>query len=390
MTQFLLHLFVKNHSHTDDPGVRASVGTLAGITGIVCNLLLTALKLAAGLAAGSVSVIADAVNNLMDAASSVVTLLGFRLARRPADAHHPFGHARYEYLSGLSVAVLILLVGLKLAGSSLELMLHPAPIRVTKLTAAVLVLSAGVKLWMARFNASLGTQIHSTALQAAAIDSRSDALATLAVLAGCGIHLCFSWNVDGYVGLAVAAFICYSGWTMLRDTLSPLLGPPSDGELTADITTIVASHPQVLGVHDVMIHDYGPGQQYATLHAELSAEEDPMECHRLIDHMEQELEDRLHVHPVIHFDPVAVSDAERSQLYLRVCAVVQETDPRLSVHDFRLDRDPENDAASQIRFDLSVPFEMGDCCDALKASLHHGLADAGIPYTADIRFDRYP
>lgn len=305
MTGLLLRLFVKNYRNTNDPDVRSAVGKLAGIVGIVCNLLLSAAKFTAGILAGSVAVMADAVNNLLDASSSIVTLLGFRMAQRPADHGHPFGHGRYEYLAGLLVAGIILLSGGDQARTAVEKMLHPAAASYTALTFAVLIISVGIKLWMSLFFHRLGDRIQSTTLKAAGVDSRNDVLASTSVLVCCGIEFCWGLRLDAFAALAVALFILYSGIKLTAETISPLLGKKADDELIEQISQLVLSHEQVLGIHDLLVHDYGPGKCYASVHAEMSAAEDPMVSHEIIDHIEKETMERMHVNLVIHFDPVA-------------------------------------------------------------------------------------
>lgn len=304
MTELLLRLFTRGREDLSDQAARAAVGKMAGATGVVCNCLLTALKLAAGLLAGSVAVVADAVNNLTDAASSVMTLLGFSLARRPADEDHPYGHARYEYLSTLAVAAVILLVGAGLARSSILRVIRPAPVAVTWLTGGVLAVSIGVKLWMMGFYKTAAGRIGSGTLRAAAMDSRNDALATSAVLLGCIISGLFKVRLDGWLGLGVAAFILWSGAQLFRDAVSPLLGKRADGALVERIRQLALAHEGVLGVHELMIHDYGPGQCYASLHVEMSGSSSVLAAHEIIDGIEREALEKLNVHLVVHYDPV--------------------------------------------------------------------------------------
>lgn len=303
MTELLLRLFTGGREDLSDPAVRAAVGKRTGAVGVVCNLLLTAVKLAAGLLAGSVAVVADGVNNLTDAASSVMTLLGFSLARRPADEDHPYGHARYEYLSTLAVAGVILLVGAGLARTSIWRILRPAPVEVTWLTGAALAVSIGVKLWMTVFYKKIGQRIGSGTLRAASMDSRNDVLATSAVLVGCLASRLFKVRLDGWLGLGVAAFILWSGAQLFREAVSPLLGKRADGALTEHIRQLVLARPEVLDVHELLIHDYGPGQCYATIHV-VMGEADALSAHEIINGIEREALEKLNVHLVIHYDPV--------------------------------------------------------------------------------------
>lgn len=385
MTNILLKLFIKNHKNTEDPAVRSAIGSLAGTTGIICNCLLALVKLIAGLAIGSVAIVADAVNNFSDAASSVVTLLGFRLARRPADADHPYGHARIEYLSGLTVSVLILLVGVELARSSVEKVLSPAPIDASWLTFAVLGASVAVKLWMWRSFRALGKQIRSSTLLAASVDSRNDCVATGAVLLGCILDRAANLNADGWFGLAVAAFIIYSGIRSANETVSPLLGKQADADLVTKISDLVLSHSHVLGIHDLLVHDYGPGQCYASVHAELSAMEDPLVCHDIIDDIECDALSQLNVHLVIHYDPVVIDDAEWDKMRTAVADIVGSISPRLSIHDFRIVR---GSSQKKLVFDLAVPYDMALDQQALRCCIEDALLTAGYRYATVIRFDR--
>ena len=310
MTKLLLRLFVKDYEKSESAPVRTAVGKLSGFVGILCNLLLFAGKLAVGILSGAVSITADAMNNLSDAASSVVTLIGFRLAERPADEDHPYGHARYEYLSGLAVAALIVVIGFELAKTSVEKILHPTAVEFTLPTVLVLLGSIGVKLWLSFFNKRLGKHIDSQTLMATAADSRNDVISTGAVLAAGIVELLTSWQIDGFVGLAVALFILYSGVTLAKETISPLLGETASPELRKLIEETVESCPLVLGYHDLMVHDYGPGQRFASLHVEMDQQEDPLLCHELIDNMERACLQLHNIHLVIHYDPVVVGDPE--------------------------------------------------------------------------------
>lgn len=384
MTELLLKLFVENHENTADPAVHAAVGSLAGLTGIVCNCLLALVKLVTGLLVGSVAIVADAVNNLSDAGSSVVTLLGFRLARRPADKEHPYGHARYEYLSGLVVSALILLIGAELVKSSARKIMDPEPIEISAATFGVLLVSIAVKLWMSGFFRKLGKKIDSSTLQATSLDSRNDVIATAAVLLGCAVNYLFKLNVDGYVGLAVAAFILYSGVNIAKDTISPLLGKQADEELIRRITDLVLSHKQIIGIHDLLIHDYGPGQCYASLHAEMCASEDPLVCHDIIDDIECDVLTELNVHLVIHYDPVLVDDEEWNEMREQVSRIIQGIDPRLSMHDFRVVKGANQ---KKLVFDLAVPYEMKVNRRDLKKRIDDALAAVERPYPTLIRFD---
>ena len=384
MTKILLRLFIKNCDDTQNPAVRSSIGKLAGLTGIVCNCLLTALKLVIGLLVGSMAIIADGVNNLSDAASSLTTLLGFRMAQRPADKQHPYGHARYEYLSGLAVAALILLIGAELVKSSVAKIINPEPIDISAATIALLAASVAVKLWMAGFYKTLGKKINSTALYATSVDSRNDVISTCAVLLGCLVNYLFGLNIDGCVGLAVAIFILYSSVGIAKDTISPLLGQQADDELVDKITELVLSHEKVLGVHDLLVHDYGPGRCYASAHVELSADEDPMACHDIIDDIECDVLEKMNVHFVIHYDPVVQNDAEQNEMRRTVGEIIRELNPAFSIHDFRIVR---GSAQSKLVFDLGVPYSMIEKKKEIKERIDAALNERGKKYITIIRFD---
>lgn len=384
MTKLLLRLFVKGAQNPDDPAVRLAVGKLAGVVGILCNGLLCLGKVLVGTLSGSVAIVADGVNNLSDAASSVVTLLGFRMAQQPADADHPYGHARYEYISGLVVAALILVIGADLAQSSVEKILSPEPVDTAPVLFGVLIGSILVKLWMSRFFAGLGRHIQSTTLQATSVDSRNDVIASAAVLAGCLVEKFAHLTVDGYVGLAVAAFILWSGVGIARETISPLLGQGADRGLAEQLSALVLSHEKVLGLHDLLVHDYGPGQCFASVHVEMSAQEDPLVCHDIIDDIECQALEELHVHLVIHYDPVVEDDAEWNQMRQAVEATAAALSPRLSVHDFRLVRGAKG---TKVVFDLAVPYDMAGQRPAIKAQLEEAVAALRPDYLTVIRFD---
>ncbi|HIT03792.1 MAG TPA: cation transporter [Candidatus Caccocola faecipullorum] len=384
MTDILLRLFIKNCEDTQNPAVRSAIGKLAGLTGIVCNCLLTVLKLVIGLLVGSMAIIADGVNNLSDAASSLTTLLGFRMAQRPADKQHPYGHARYEYLSGLAVAALILLIGAELVKSSIAKIINPQPIDISAVTIALLAASVAVKLWMSRFYKTLGKKINSTALYATSVDSRNDVISTCAVLLGCLVNYLFALNIDGYVGLAVAIFILYSSIGIAKDTISPLLGQQADEEMVDKITELVLSHEKVLGVHDLLVHDYGPGRCYASAHVELSADEDPMACHDIIDDIECDVLEKMNVHFVIHYDPVVQNDAEQNEMRRTVGEIVRGLNPAFSIHDFRIVR---GSAQSKLVFDLAVPYSMIERKKEIKEQIEAALNKKGKKYVTIIRFD---
>ena len=384
MTGLLLRLFVKNHNDTENPVVRSAYGKLAGAVGIVCNLLLFAGKLLAGILSGSVAVTADAVNNLSDASSSLVTLLGFKLAERPADEEHPYGHARIEYISGLVVAALILLIGAELAKSSFSKILHPETVEFSLLTLGVLIGSILVKLWMALFCRKLGRRIDSTTLLATSADSRNDVISTAAVLVGCLAGYFFDVKLDGYIGMAVALFIIWSGCSIAKDTISPLLGEQASGELVRNISDLILSHEKILGIHDLMVHDYGPGNCCASVHAEMDSAEDPLTCHDIIDDIERDALRELRVHLVIHYDPIITDDEELNAARALVEQEIRSIDESLSLHDFRMVRGPGH---TNLIFDLVIPYSMEDRKAELKARIDERLQRQDRKYYTVITFD---
>ncbi|MBQ2893546.1 MAG: cation transporter [Oscillospiraceae bacterium] len=355
MTRLLLRLFVKNSDDIGNPKARSAIGKLSGIVGIIANLLLFAGKLAAGLLSGSVSITADAMNNLSDASSSIVTFAGFKLAEKPADEDHPYGHARFEYLSGLAVAALIIVIGFELAKTSVEKILNPTSVTFSGLTVAILLGSIGVKLWLAVFNHTLGKKIHSGALNATAADSRNDCITTAAVLLAGVLGYFTSWQVDGYAGLAVALFILWSGAKLAKETINPLLGEAASPELQALIVDYISANPKVLGYHDLMVHDYGPGQRFASLHVEMDQREDPLLCHEIIDDIERECLQSHNIHLVIHYDPVVTDDPERNRLLAETHDILKAIDSRLHAHDFRM---VKGDGHTNLIFDVVLPSDM--------------------------------
>lgn len=384
MTQFLLNTFITN-PNKQDPAVRPAIGRLAGTTGIICNCLLALTKLLAGMLSGSVAIVADAANNLSDAVSSVVTLIGFRMAQRPADRDHPFGHARYEYLAGLIVAELILLVGFELGKASFQKILHPEPVPFTVLSCFILILSIGVKLWMRHFFHTIGQLIHSGTLEAASKDSRNDVIATASVLACYALSALLPIHLDGYAGLAVAVFILWSGAQVVRETISPLLGKKADQTLINNLTELVCSHSEILGVHDLLIHDYGPGQCFASLHAEMDADTASLESHDLLDHIESEALESLNVHLVIHCDPVATNDSQWEHLRKKAEKAAASVDPCLSIHDFRL---IQCEGQPVLEFDLSVPYEYPVSDTELRCKMEAAMIASGIHNSLRISTDR--
>ncbi len=384
MTRLLIRLFVKGDD-PQDPTFRSACGKMAGFVGIVCNLILFAIKLLAGILSGSVSVTADAMNNLSDASGSLVTLLGFKLAEKPADSDHPYGHARMEYLTGLIVSAMILLIGFELAKTAVTKIFHPEPTAFSWLTVAILAVSIAVKLWLSGFCRKLAKTIRSTALEATAADSRNDVLSTLAVLISGLLSLFFHWQIDGYVGLAVALFILYSGIGIAKETIDPLLGATPDPELVTMIGEKILSHEKVLGIHDLIVHDYGPGRRFASVHVEMDSREDPILCHDIIDDIEREFQTQHHLHLVIHYDPLITDNEELNRMKLLVEQQVHAIDSRLSIHDFRMVAGPGH---TNLIFDLVLPFELEVKKDELKSQIDRRIQFEGKQYYTVITFDQ--
>lgn len=368
MAEQLLRLFIGHN--TDSVHYRARVGRFSGTVGLVCNLLLFAAKLIIGILSGSVAITADAMNNLSDASSSIITLFGFKLAEKPADADHPYGHARYEYLSGLAVAILIIVIGVELAKSSVEKIIHPTPVTFSLPLVVVLLLSILVKLWLYLFNRALGRRIHSTTLLATAADSRNDVITTTVVLL-CAIVEAFTpLQSDGYMGLGVALFILYSGAMLVKDTINPLLGEAASPELQQKIVDIVQSNPKILGYHDLMIHDYGPNQRFASLHVEMDQNETPMICHDIIDNLERQCLERHNIHLVIHYDPIVTGDTELIRMQEQVRDLLQGFDARLTIHDFRM---VYRAGRTDLAFDVALPDDLSSKKDDIRSYLEKSL-----------------
>ncbi len=353
MTEFLVRRFIPRWEETRDPAVRQQYGRLGSIVGILVNLLLSGGKLAAGALSGSVAITADGVNNLSDAGSSLISLVSFRLAARPADAEHPFGHARIEYLSSMAVAVLILLLGVELAQTSLGKILSPEEAAFSWLTAGVLVLSILAKLWLYRFNRSLGRRIDSELMAATAADSLSDVLATTGVLVSTVASPFLGFSLDGYMGVLVAVFILRSGAEIIREAMDKLLGQAPTGELVAEIESYVRSYDGVMDCHDLVVHSYGPGRCFATVHAEVPAGRDIMASHDIIDNIERDIFREKGIHLVIHMDPVVTDDVRVEQLRRLVREVLAEVGTELTFHDFRIVAGPSH---TNMIFDISAPF----------------------------------
>lgn len=365
--------------------IRARIGKLSGAVGIICNCLLAAGKLIVGHMTSSMSITADGLNNLSDGASSIVTLLGFKLAEKPADRKHPYGHARIEYIAGLTVAVMILFIGLELGKSSVEKLINPEPIEFSFTAVWVLCASILVKLFMMLFNLKMGRRINSNALLATAADSRNDVMTTSAVLAASIVEHFYDVRIDGVMGIAVSLFILYSGIKLAGETMSPLLGEGANPELQKQITDYINGCPMVLGCHDLMVHDYGPGRRYASIHVEIDKNEDPMACHARIDRMERECLKNYGTHLVIHYDPVVTDDPEVNSTKRLVNTIIKVRDGRLTIHDFRMVDDGES---VKMSFDMILPEDLRGQEQSIQETVEKALDSLDSKkYYADITFD---
>ena len=386
MTQFLIRCFIKRPDDVKDAAVRTAYGNLASLVGMACNILLCIGKLLAGTLFGSIAIMADALNNLSDASSNVVSLIGFRLAAKAPDAEHPYGHARYEYLAGLVVSVTILAIGLSLLKESALKVLHPTPVAFSWLSIGVLAASILVKLWLSGFNRAVGKKINSETLMATAADSRNDVLTTGAVLLSTILCSLTGYGImDGMMGVGVAAFILWSGWGLVMDTLSPLLGESPSPELVEHIERTVMSYPGVLGVHDLMVHDYGPGHQFASLHVEFPAETDPLTAHDVIDNIENDFlkKDRLQV--TIHYDPIVTADASVGVLRARLKEHARQLDPRLSIHDLRI---VPGDSHTNVLFDLVFPAGYTGDIDQMLAKMCQFVKEQDPKYCCVVKVEQ--
>lgn len=384
MIHFLLRTFVRDYTNVTDPRVRASCGRLAGVVGILANVLLFGVKIAAAVLCSSVSIAADAVNNLADASSSVISLLGFRMAAKPADPEHPYGHARYEYLSGLLIAVLILLIGWEILSTGVGKILTPTPTVFSTAACVILGASILVKLWLALFNSRLGKLIDSSSLTASAADSRNDVISTGAVLLCSVLSHFLHIQLDGWVGVAVAVFILYSGIGLVRETVDPLLGRAPEPEMVSMILRRVQEYPGVLGTHDLMIHDYGPGRQFASIHVEMAAEVSILESHDVIDNIERDFLHRDGIHLIAHLDPVVLSDPHVAEVREFLIEAARELHERLSVHDLRL---VPGKTHTNVVFDCVVPADIPlsqtEICAGLRKKVSERFPDHFCVITID-------
>lgn len=385
MTDLILRIFVRDHKNTEDPAVRDKCGRVAGAVGIVTNFLLFLMKIIVGTVFHSVSVTADAVNNLTDSGSSVVTLIGFKMASKPADEKHPFGHARIEYLSGVIVSFIVIFLGLQLGMSSIEKILTPEENALTPVALVVLVISILAKLWQCLFYRKVGRMIKSESVEATSKDSRNDVIATSVVLLGAVITMLTGVNLDGYMGAAVALFIVFSGVQLTISTADPLLGQAPEGELVQTITEKILSYPGIIGMHDLAVHNYGVGRCFASAHCEVDAKNDILVSHDLIDNIERDFSRDLGIHMVIHLDPVIVGDARTDALHCKVQSLVTALYPTVTIHDFRVIWGVTH---SNIVFDAAVPFAVKDSDAVITQKLEAEIQKLDPDYRTVVTIDR--
>lgn len=385
MTNFLIKHFIPNASDVKSPAVRQRYGVVSSVVGILCNALLCTAKIAAGLLTGAVSIVADGINNLSDGGSCVVSLLGFKMAGKPADDKHPFGHGRIEYVAGLVVSFIIVLMGVELAKTSLDKIFHPEEISFSWITPAVLGISILVKLWMCFFNRKMGDKIDSAVLRATAMDSLSDVAATSSVLVGFVIGYWARVNLDGYLGVLVALFILYTGVSTAKGTLDLLLGEAPDPEFVKQIQQEVLSYPEIIGVHDLIVHNYGPGHSVISLHAEVPCDVDILKIHDTIDNAERDLKKKFDCEVVIHMDPIVTDDKETNEIHQKLSSIVRLLDSRVTIHDFRMVKGPTH---TNLIFDIVVPHQFRLTDDQVVESLRQAVKALDARYEIVVNVDK--
>lgn len=385
MNDFLCRIFVKDYQNTKDPEVRERYGKFAGIVGILSNVVLCAAKILVGVIAGSIAIIADGINNLADASSSIITLAGFKLASMPEDKEHPYGHARIEYISGMIVSVLIVVVGIELIKSSVDKIMNPSPLEFSWSIVVVLLLAILVKIWQAMFNINIGKKIKSLTLTATGTDSRNDVIATAVVLISVIVSKFSGLHIDGYMGCLVALFIIWSGIGLVKETMSPLLGEAPDPELVNAISDMALSYDGVLGIHDLVVHNYGPGRIFASIHIEVDADADMMESHDMIDNIEREMAKKLHIEITGHLDPVRTNDPLVKRMVQLTNEIAAQIEGVSNIHDLRIVTGPTH---TNVIFDVVVSSD----CQVPYKDLHHAFQKAvrkeGDNYFVVINFDK--
>lgn len=384
MTNFLIKAFVKDYKNTENPIVRTAYGKFAGWVGIFCNIFLFTLKFITGSLTKSISITADAINNLTDAGSSIVSLIGFKLAGKPADKEHPYGHGRYEYIAALTVAAIIMVIGIELLKTGISKVVSPTPVSFSLATVFILIVSILIKLWMSFFNLKVGKTINSQTLKATAQDSRNDVFSTGAVLVSLLINFFFDINIDGIIGIGVALFILYSGFGLIKDTLDPLLGNAPDENFVNYIEHKIMSYPGVLGTHDLIVHDYGPGRRFASVHVEVAAEDEILDTHDSIDNIERDFLSEDNLNLIIHMDPIVTADEIVSDLRSWLSNEVKKIDLHLSIHDLRL---VPGNTHTNVIFDCVVPHEVTLSQKEIREKIEKIIKEKYDNYYAVITFD---
>ena len=384
MTSILIKKLIKNYKNTGNSRVRESYGKFASIVGITSNLLLFIIKITVGLLFNSISIIADAVNNLSDSGSSLVTLLGFKLSGKPADANHPFGHQRMEYISGLAVSFIILFLGLQLIQSAFEKILHPELPQFSMISVVILIASILIKLWQCLFYRKIGKTINSLTLVATSIDSRNDIIATASVLVATIVTYLTGFNLDGYMGMVVALFIIFSGINLVRETISPLLGMSPTNKLVDRIYKKILGYEHIIGLHDLIIHNYGESKTYASIHCEVPAELDCLISHSVIDQIERDFLKDMHIHLIIHMDPVITDDEKTNTLKQKVEQAIATISSDIHIHDFRVVWGFNH---SNLIFDVVVPFDVEWSNEELKIMITTEIYKINPTYHAVITID---
>ncbi len=386
MITLLSKIFIKNRKAYHDPAVRRSYGVLCGGFGIFLNILLFAAKFIAGTIASSVSVVADAFNNLSDAGSSIVSLIGFKLSGQKPDPEHPYGHGRLEYISGLIIAMIIILMGFELMLSSVKKIITPEAVEFSWLSIGILIASILIKAYMFFYNRSIAKKIDSVTMKATAQDSLTDCIATFAALAAIIAGRIWNVKIDGWCGALVSLFVLYSGFSAAKDTISPLLGQPPEKELVDDIESTVMAHDQILGIHDLMVHDYGPGRMMMSLHAEVPSDGSVLELHDLIDNIERELKEKFHCEAVVHMDPIETHDQKTAELKEKTEKILKEIDPEIKMHDFRIVTGPTH---TNVIFDAVVPFNYKLSDSDLKRRISDSIKEnCGENFFAVVNIDK--
>ena len=381
----VLRRFVPNYESVEDPAVRKAYGTFSSVVGICCNVVLFLLKYVMGSLSHSIAIVSDAFNNLSDCASCLITMFGYKLAAKPADKGHPFGHGRMEYLTSLVIAVMIALMGFELLRNSVEKIIHPDAVQFRWLTLGALVLSIGVKLWMAWFNTRLGKKIRSSVMIATAKDSRSDVAATAATILALLLSLVTTLPVDGIMGTAVSLFILKTAFDIIRDTVGDLLGRPADAETVQQLKTLVLSHDKIEGIHDLILHNYGPGRTIGSCHVEVRSDSNFVEVHEVVDTIEREIEEKLKIMMTIHMDPIELDNETVNHYREMTQQVVEGLHQKLSLHDFRL---VSGENSNRLIFDLLVPFECDYTDEELLEMISGELHRMDQTCSVSITFDR--